>query len=183
MSEDRRRIIMKGFVQSQFGYCPLVWMCHSRTLNSRINRIHERALRIVYSDYISTFNTLLEKDQSFKVHERNIQILAIEVFKVINGLSPKIMNSVFTLKKDLTHCSKQIFITRNVKTVNYGLETISTLGPKIWSILPNDIKLSTGLVEFKKKIRSWKPVKCPCRLCKVYVTGVGFVDIYNLLIF
>ena len=117
MSEDRRRIIMKAFVQSQFGYCPLVWMCHSRTLNSRINRIHERALRIVYSDYISTFNTLLEKDQSFKVHERNIQILAIEVFKVINGLSPKIMNSVFTLKKDLTHCSKQIFITRNVKTV------------------------------------------------------------------
>ena len=47
MSEDRRRIIMKAFVQSQFGYCPLVWMCHSRTLNSRINRIHERALRIV----------------------------------------------------------------------------------------------------------------------------------------
>ena len=119
----------------------------------------------------------MEKDKSFKVHERNIQILAIEVFKVVNGLSPKIMNSVFTLKKDLTHCSKQIFITRNIKTVNYGLETISTLGPKIWSILPNDIKLSTGLIEFKKKIRSWKPVKCPCRLCKVYVPGVGFVDI------
>jgi len=103
--------------------------------------------------------------------------LAIEVLKVVNGLSPKIMNSVFTLKKDLTHCSKQISITRNVRTVNYGLETISTLGPKIWSILPNEIKLSTDLVEFKKKIRSWKPVKCPCRLCKVYVPGVGFVDI------
>ena len=177
MNKDRRRIIMKAFIQSQFGYCPLIWMCHSRTLNSRINRIHERALRIVYSDYISTFNTLLEKDKSFKVHERNIQTLAIEVFKVVNGLSPKIMNSIFPLKKALTHCSKQIFVTRNIKTVNYGLETISTLGPKIWSILPNDMKLSTDLVDFKKKIRSWKPVKCPCRLCKVYIQGVGFVDI------
>ena len=104
---------------------------------------------------------LLDKDKSFTVHERNIQTLAIEVFKVVNGLSPKIMNSVFPLKKTLTHCSKQIFVTRNVKTVNYGLETISVLGPKIWSILPNDLKLSTNLVEFKMKIRSWKPIKCP----------------------
>ena len=56
-------------------------------------------------------------------------------------------------------------------------ETDNILCPKIWSILPNDIKLSTNIVEFKMKIRSWKPVKCPCRLCKVYIPGVGFIDI------
>ena len=55
MSENRRHI-MKAFIQSQFGYCPLIWMCHSRALNTRINRIHERALHIVYNDYTSTFN-------------------------------------------------------------------------------------------------------------------------------
>ena len=60
------------------------------------------------------------------------------------------MNSVFPLK---IHCSKQIFLTGNVKTVNYGLDTISVLGPKIWSILPNELKLTTSLVEFKKEIR------------------------------
>ena len=37
---------MKTFVESQFGCCPLIWMFHSRGLNSKINRIHERALRI-----------------------------------------------------------------------------------------------------------------------------------------
>ena len=130
----------------------------------------------MYNDYISTFNMLLYKDKSFTVHERNIQILAIEVFKVVHGISPQIMNSVFPLKKNLTHCSKQIFVTRNVRTVNYGLETVSVLGPKIWSILPNDFKLSTNLDDFKKKIRSWKPLNCPCRICKVYVQGVGFVN-------
>ena len=177
MNQERRRIIMKAFVQSQFGYCPLVWMCHSRVLNSRINRIHERALRIVYNDYTSTFTILLDRDKSFTVHQRNIQTLAIEVFKVVNNISPLIMKSVFPLKDTLAHCSKQIFETRNIRTVHYGLETISVLGPKIWSILPNDIKLCTNLIDFKKKIRSWKPIKCPCRLCKIYVQGVGFVDV------
>ena len=51
--------IMKAVINSQFGYCPLVWMFHSRTLNNRINKIHERALRMVYNDNISTFDELL----------------------------------------------------------------------------------------------------------------------------
>ena len=50
MSITQKRIIMKSFIESQFGYCPLVWMFHSRSLNNRINHIHERALRIVYKD-------------------------------------------------------------------------------------------------------------------------------------
>ena len=54
MSLEKRRIVMKTFVESQFNYCPLIWMLHSRTLNNKINRLHERALRIVYSDYESS---------------------------------------------------------------------------------------------------------------------------------
>ena len=56
MDERKRRTIMKAFINSQFGYCPLVWMFHSRQLNNRINKIHERALRIVHNDFCSTFN-------------------------------------------------------------------------------------------------------------------------------
>ena len=56
---------MKMFVESQFSYCPLIWMSHHITFNNEINGLRERALRIVYSDYKSSFNTLLEKDGSF----------------------------------------------------------------------------------------------------------------------
>ena len=64
---------MKTFVESQFNYCPLLWMFHSRRLNNEVNNVHEKALRIVYSDYKSTFQELLDKQASFSVHHRNIQ--------------------------------------------------------------------------------------------------------------
>ena len=50
MNLINRKFLMKAFVTSQFKYCPLIWMFHSRELNNRINRLHERALRLVYQD-------------------------------------------------------------------------------------------------------------------------------------
>ena len=95
MSLEKRRIVMKTFIESQFNYFPLIWMFHSRTINNKINRLHERALRIVYSDFKSSFEGLLMKDNSFSIHERNIQSLAIEIYKFLNGLSPCFLNNVF----------------------------------------------------------------------------------------
>ena len=76
---------MKAFIESQFNYCPFKWMVHSRALNNKINRIHERALKIVYSDYNSFFNELLDKDVSLTIHQRNVQSLATENYKYLHG--------------------------------------------------------------------------------------------------
>ena len=59
-------LVMKTFVFSQFGYCPLVWMCHSRKWNNKLNRLQERTLCIVYNDKSSIFYQLLEKDNQWK---------------------------------------------------------------------------------------------------------------------
>ena len=72
MSFNKRRTLMKAFIESQFNYFPLIWMFHSRTMNNKINRIHERALRLFYSDHVSSFDDLLKKDRSFSIHHRNI---------------------------------------------------------------------------------------------------------------
>ena len=50
MDLAKRKSLMKAFITSQFNYCPLIWMFHSRQLNNRINKIQERALRLVYKD-------------------------------------------------------------------------------------------------------------------------------------
>ena len=74
MNIQKRRTIVKSFVTSQFSYCPLIWMFHSRRLNNKINSIHERALRITYQDNTSTFQELLNKDNSVSIHLRNLQV-------------------------------------------------------------------------------------------------------------
>ena len=88
-------IILKTFIESQFNYCPLVWMFCSKKMDNKINRIHERALRLVYRDYKSSFKDLLIKDNSIPFHYRNIHQVAIEMFKTIHDLSPPFMKEIF----------------------------------------------------------------------------------------
>ena len=92
---------MKAFIESQFGYCPLIWIFCGRNLNNRINHLHERLLRIVYNDYESSFQELLELDNSVSIHHRNIRLLAIELFKVKYFLSNQIMSELFDLRNNL----------------------------------------------------------------------------------
>ena len=88
---------MNSFFISQFNYCHLVWMCHSRLMNNKINRQHDECLRIVYSDKTFSFEELLDKDEYVTIHTRNLQVLATEMFKVYKNLSPTIDHEI-TLK-------------------------------------------------------------------------------------
>ena len=95
MDINKRRMLMKAFVSSQFSYCPLIWMFHSRKMEHRINSIHKRALKLVYQDSPDlTFQELLAKDKSVSVHQKNLQSLATEIFKSKTGVSPELMNDI-----------------------------------------------------------------------------------------
>ena len=72
MEPEKLKLLMKTFAMSQFSYCSFIWMFHDRSLNNRIIRIHERALRIVYKDNFSIFENLLLTDNSVTVHQRNL---------------------------------------------------------------------------------------------------------------
>ena len=145
-------------------------MCHSKKMHNRINKLHERALRVLYKDKNLTFEELLQKDQAFTIHERNLQKLAVEMYKVKNGLCPEVMKDLFVLKS----YGEEDFILPKVSTVNRGIETIRYRGPKTWAIVPQDIKMAPSLDIFKDKIKKWKPVDCDCRLCKTYIQGLGY---------
>ena len=100
MNLAQRRSIIKAFICSQFGYCPLAWIFHSRKINIRINNLHERALRVLYRDYNATFSQLFSKEKSVTIHQGNLRILATEVFWTKNELNPKIMEEICTFKNE-----------------------------------------------------------------------------------
>ena len=105
-------------------------MFRSRQINHRINRLHERALRIVYKDHFPSFEEPLSKDQSVKVHQKNLQILATEMYQIFNGLSPSIKKDTFKAESNYYNTrNAPAFSSRNIKAVRYGLQTIFYMAP------------------------------------------------------
>ena len=180
---QKRKVLMHAFIMSQFNYCPLVWMCHSRNINNKINNLHYKALRMVYDDQDSTFEELLKKDGAVTIHQKNIRSLAVEMFMVLNNLAPPFMSNIFTKNTNFgtdnvssNTRSKPIFYNKdNPRTRNYGLETLRCLGPKVYDMLPIEIKQSTSVQAFKMKIKKWLPTRCPCRICLDYIPNIGYV--------
>ena len=134
MKLTKRRILMNAFFDSQFNYCPLIWMFHSRNINNKINKLHERCLRVIYNDKTSSFEQLLENDNSVSIHHRNIQTFAIEMYKVTNGLSPEIMNEIFQIREESRYNLRYTshFIIPPIRRVYDCRESVSYMGPKIW---------------------------------------------------
>ena len=102
MNEQQLRITMTSFVTSQFTYCQLVWMRHDRKSNNKINKIHERGLRLMTRDTRASFETLLENTESVSVHQKYLQVLMIEIYKCMNGLNPRFMKNIF-VERELTN--------------------------------------------------------------------------------
>ena len=152
-------------------------MFHSHSLNNKINRLHERCLRIIYNDKHSNFEELLVKDNSVSIHHNYIHTLAIEIYKVANGICPEIMNDIFKLRES-THYnlrSTSQFLLHPIHSVFNGSESASYLGPKIWKEIPTDIKNKDFLIGFKKGIKKWKHLNCPCRICKTFIPNLGSI--------
>ena len=152
---NQRKLLMNAFITSQFSYAPVVWMFHSRKQNHHINRIHERALRVVYKDYNSSFDELLEKDHSCNIHDRNLQKLVTEISKIKMNLAPEIMKEVFEIVEGAYPLKNQLQLkSRKIHYVRYCIETTSFATARFWKSLPSDPKECKSHELFKSKIRN-----------------------------
>ena len=87
------------------------------------------------------------------------------------------MTEIFKFCDNANHNfrSGQVLECRHNRTDNFGVESISTLGAKIWALVPENLRQSTSLNSFNQLIKKWNPSNCPCQLCKTYVQNVGFI--------
>ena len=115
----------------------------------KINRLHERCMRLIYGDKTSSFEELLEQDKS----------------------------TCTNFSKYLSWFTNSNFAVPNVKSVFHGSKSISYLDPKIWDIVLLELKELTSLNAFENSIQKWQPKNCPCKLCKQYVLNLGFISL------
>ena len=172
IDEDKRRILFNSYFSSQFNYFPLIWMNHNKSINKKINNLHERALRLIYCDHSSDFQELLQRDISVTrggsrtaatskmvcfviivnsckpltiiikdsildvaaaldpplvtIHQKNIQALAIMMYKVVNNIAPTIVSELFSYSNvNYNLRSGSQFHQPSANTVWNGQETIS----------------------------------------------------------
>ena len=176
LNEQKRKILMKSFVISQFNYCPIIWMYCQRKSNNLINRIHERALRIAYNDYISDFDTLLKKDDSVTIHQRNIQTLTIEIHRTLNDLTPIFMKDIFSTKQHKYFSRRQHLEYQKPCTVTYGLESFGYKASQIWNSIPREILESNDVTNLKNYIKNHCSTICNCNICKLYIPNLGYIE-------
>ena len=146
------------------------------TFNEHVSKLCKRASNKLHA--LARISKYMTKDKLRTVmNHRNIQKLALEMYRVKHRIAPKIIcelfneaNVPYNLRQDVS------FRSYNVKTVLYGTETLSYLGPKIWNLVPSNIRDCATEPIFRKKIKKWKPDRCPCRLCKVFISNLGFID-------
>ena len=131
---------------------------------------------LVYNDYFSTFESLLKRDKSVSMHQRNIHRVAIEMYKAKNKLYPEIVQNIFQQRDISTLRSEVTFIRPDINTVYNGEDSLRNFGPIVWNnMLPNNLKSATTLEKFKNNIKLWVPENCPCRLCKDFLPGIGYI--------
>ena len=98
------------------------------------------------------------------------------MFKIHRGLSPEFPRETFVSKASSYNLRRNdTFEKRQVHSVYHSTESLSFLGPKIWDLVPVELKQSESLDSFKLKIKNWVPFECPCRLCKTHIQQVGIL--------
>ena len=121
LSDSQKRLIFNSLIKSQFDYCPLIWVFRSRTSNNVINKIHERALRLILNDHKQ-----IQNNNDACNHHRNIQTLKVEIYKIKNNLDPPFMDFMFERKNNTYNLRNfQEFATKRKRTKKMGLETLN----------------------------------------------------------
>ena len=151
-----RKLIFQSFVLSNFTYCPIVWHFCGKQYNGKIEKIQERALRVLYDDYESECRELLDKSGAISMLQSRLNCIILEVFKSMHNGGPLYIQNMFEIKKSsysMRDSSKLVRPNRN--TTTFGLRSFTYYGSKMWNELPIDFKDTTYLALFRDRLWHW----------------------------
>ena len=95
LGSNEKKVLVNSFALSNFNYCPLVWFVSSSISLRKIENLHKTALRFLLSDYVSSYEQLLQKSSKAPINLRNHKVLYTEVFKAMIDLNPTYIKKYF----------------------------------------------------------------------------------------
>jgi len=156
--------IYKSFIQSNFNYCPVIWLICGETNLSKLAKLQYRALKFVYNDFTSDYEQLLLKGNHVSMSVHLMHTVAVEVYKCMYNIAPEYIQALFERHN---HCygtrNESKIVQKRFNTVRHGYYSFKYLGAKIWNNLPRDVKACTSINEFKRNLKSWKNCSCLAR--------------------
>ena len=156
LNTDCRIAMYKSFISSNFSYCPVSWMFCGKRNSDELEKLQERALRFVFSDYTSPYNDLLTRGNFLSLSAFRIRYLAIEMYKWVHGLNPPYLNELFVSKQTRYNLRDSNRLQQpEFQTVRYGFKSFRYYGSKLWNSLPADVKHSENLYHLKKNVTQW----------------------------
>ena len=162
------RILMaNSYVLSYFNYCPLVWHFCGAGSTHKIEKIHERALRWVYDDYVSAYSDILKTSNSSTLYLKRVRMIAQETYKVINNQSPSYLSELIRFRNSrypTRNTDIDIYVPR-VNQVKFGNRSFKYEAPVLWNSLPNDFRKVENFSIFKELMKTWNGKTCRCNIC------------------
>ena len=163
-------MLYKCFVLSNFNYCAIVWHHCGATNTKNLEKLQLRALRFVFRDYSSSYDELLQRASLPTLELSRIRMIALEVFKIKNDMSPSYINGTEGMFKPPTNTynlrSRNSATIHHNSTTRHGLYSFRHYGAKIWNQLPGHLRTTTDFNIFKNFINTWDGPPCGCNSCR-----------------
>ena len=165
IGNSENKVLIDSFAYSIFIFCPMVWMHTSQKSIRKIERIQERAFRLLLTDYTSTYNDLIVQMGKSTMSIKRHRTLCLEIFKNLNNLNPSYMKDIFVKNKRDCSRSPNNLMRFSYKGITYGKNSLRNMGPDVWNNLPEHFKECNVLSVFKRLIRTWDQFICNCKSC------------------
>ena len=154
-------------IESQFHYCPLIWMFCSKTDMQKVEKVQYKSLQVVYKNYMGTYDELLALDNKLKIQQRHLQFLAIQIYKSRNKFNLSFMWKTYK-EKNIPYSLRRVIplFIPNADTQKYGINSLNFRGSVLWKNLPIMLKECKSLQEFKPLLKQSGKSPCTCSACK-----------------
>ena len=164
LNTDTKLAIYECFIKANFNYGPYIYHFTGTSEARMLEKVHERALRVVFNDFYTPYVQLLDKHNKLSLYEQRVNNVIQMVFKILHGDAPPLQADFFTYINAPYNLREPMLYQHMFNTQSYGFNSLRVGGASLWNKLPLNIKCCDNICNLKKCLKS-RGQTCQCGTC------------------